>query len=101
MPALTERERQVHDLVVAGHSSKEIAYELGLSPRTIEIHRGHILRKMGARNAIEWYARRSFATKKARPHSRACHRMLGVLRPQREGISLALGGAPAPFSRCY
>ncbi len=50
---LTDREKQVLDRVVLGHSTKEIAYQLGLSPRTVEVHRGHILHKMGARNAIE------------------------------------------------
>lgn len=50
---LTDREKQVLDQVVRGLTTKEIARQLELSPRTIEIHRGHILRKMGARNAIE------------------------------------------------
>lgn len=50
---LTDREKQVLDQVVRGLTTKEIARQLELSPRTIEIHRGHILRKMSARNAIE------------------------------------------------
>ena len=35
------------DLVVRGYSSKEIAARLGISPRTVEIHRGNMLRKLG------------------------------------------------------
>lgn len=45
---LTERERQVYGFVVAGKQSKAIAFELGTSPRTIEIHRGRMMRKMQA-----------------------------------------------------
>ncbi len=50
---LTDRENQILDKVVRGLSSKEIARELGLSPKTVENHRCDILRKMGARNSIE------------------------------------------------
>lgn len=46
---LTEREREVFELVVAGKLSKQIAFELGTSPRTIEIHRGRVMQKMEAR----------------------------------------------------
>ena len=46
---LTDREREVYDRVVAGKQSKEIAFELGASPRTIEIHRARVMQKMRAR----------------------------------------------------
>lgn len=46
---LTEREREVYEHVVAGKLSKQIAFELGASPRTIEIHRGRVMQKMEAR----------------------------------------------------
>jgi two-component system CheB/CheR fusion protein len=46
---LTSREREILHLVVAGHSSKAIARELGISPRTVEKHRATILRKTGSR----------------------------------------------------
>ena len=46
---LTPREKQVLEHLVAGHSNKIIAYELAISPRTIEIHRGHLMQKMQAR----------------------------------------------------
>lgn len=45
---LTEREREVMDLVVKGLSNKEIARLLGISPRTVDIHRGQVMGKMKA-----------------------------------------------------
>jgi two-component system, LuxR family, response regulator FixJ len=47
---LTPRERHVLEQLVAGRSNKIAAYELGISPRTIEIHRAHIMNKMNARS---------------------------------------------------
>lgn len=48
-PGLSVRERQVLKLTIAGHSSKEIARQLGGSPRTIETHRANIMKKMGVK----------------------------------------------------
>jgi two-component system response regulator DctR len=50
---LTAREREVLSLMAEGKLSKEIAYELGLSPRTIEMHRTHIGERLGVRRASE------------------------------------------------
>src|SRR5258706_9808453 len=47
---LTPREKEVLEHLVAGHSNKIIAYELAISPRTVEIHRGHLMEKMQARS---------------------------------------------------
>jgi two-component system response regulator FixJ len=47
---LTPRERSVLDKLVKGRSNKVAAHELGISPRTIEIHRAHIMDKMKAMN---------------------------------------------------
>jgi two-component system response regulator FixJ len=47
---LTARERQVFEQLVAGHSNKRIAQELGISPRTVEVHRAWIMEKTQARN---------------------------------------------------
>ncbi|MEI9995571.1 MAG: response regulator FixJ [Rhizomicrobium sp.] len=47
---LTPRERNVLDQLVMGRSNKVAAYELGISPRTVEIHRAHIMDKMNARS---------------------------------------------------
>jgi two-component system response regulator FixJ len=46
---LTPREREVLELVAAGEQNKSIARRLGISFRTVEIHRSHILEKMQAR----------------------------------------------------
>ncbi len=50
---LTNREKEVMKLVVRGLSNKEIAAQLGISFRTVEIHRGHVMRKSGAANLLE------------------------------------------------
>ena len=47
LAALTERERQVLERVVAGRRNKEIAAELGTTEKTIKFHRGNLMRKMG------------------------------------------------------
>jgi len=52
-PPLTPRERSVLAHIVRGGSSKEVARALNIAPRTVEFHRGNILRKLGARNTIE------------------------------------------------
>jgi len=46
--SLTERERDVLHQVAAGHSNKSAAHFLGLSPRTVEVHRASIMRKLKA-----------------------------------------------------
>lgn len=45
---LTPRERQVMDLVVAGKSNRLIAEDLGVSPKTVEVHRANVMQKMQA-----------------------------------------------------
>jgi FixJ family two-component response regulator len=51
--ALTPREREVMGLVTAGMMNKQIAGELKLAEITVKIHRGHIMRKMGARSLAD------------------------------------------------
>jgi FixJ family two-component response regulator len=45
---LAPREREVMQLVVSGRLNKQIAHELGISERTVKLHRGQVMRKMGA-----------------------------------------------------
>lgn len=51
--ALSHREREVLQGLLAGLANKSIAYDLGISPRTVEVHRGHVMQKMGARSLSE------------------------------------------------
>ncbi len=50
---LTPREREVLSLIAAGASNKEAGRRLGISPRTVEVHRARIMEKIGARNAAD------------------------------------------------
>ncbi len=53
LTSLTPREREVLDRLVAGQPNKTIAYDLGTSPRTVEVQRARVMEKMGARNLPE------------------------------------------------
>ena len=50
---LTPREREVLTQVIEGASNKEAGRHLGISPRTIEVHRARIMDKLGAKNAAD------------------------------------------------
>jgi DNA-binding NarL/FixJ family response regulator len=50
---LTDRERQVLRLVAHGMTSAHVAHELSISPRTVETHRAHVLRKLGLTNQTD------------------------------------------------
>ncbi|MCC6889718.1 MAG: response regulator transcription factor FixJ [Hyphomicrobiales bacterium] len=51
--ALSSREREVLEGLVAGKSNKIIAFDLGISPRTVEIYRAHVMTKMNAGSLSE------------------------------------------------
>jgi RNA polymerase sigma factor (sigma-70 family) len=53
LSALTAREREVLDLAARGLHAKEIARELGISPRTVEVHKSRVMTKLGVRNVAE------------------------------------------------
>jgi len=53
LESLTAREREVLGLVVAGRANKEIAATLGLSTKTVEVHRAHVMSKMEAESLAE------------------------------------------------
>ncbi len=50
---LTPREAEVMELVVQGNANKVIALDLGVSQRTVELHRARVMRKMGVRSLAE------------------------------------------------
>jgi two-component system response regulator FixJ len=53
LQALTSRERDVLDGLAQGLPNKTIAYDLGISPRTVEIHRANLMTKLGVRSLSE------------------------------------------------
>ena len=53
LQALTPREREVLDGLAKGLPNKTIAYDLGISPRTVEIHRANVMSKLGVRSLSE------------------------------------------------
>lgn len=50
---LTRREREVMSLVLAGRLNKQIARQLGISEKTVKVHRGHLMTKMGVRRVVQ------------------------------------------------
>ena len=53
LETLTPREREVLDLMTVGKQNKSIAQDLGVSPRTVEIHRARVMEKMSAHSVAE------------------------------------------------
>jgi two-component system response regulator FixJ len=53
LASLSAREREVLSLVAAGKANKEIAAALGLSPKTVEVHRAHVMSKMAVDSLAE------------------------------------------------
>src|SRR4029077_11475715 len=50
---LTEREREILALIAAGHQNRDIAAQLGISPRTVEVHKARIMEKLECRTLAE------------------------------------------------
>lgn len=73
--ALSERERQVMVMVVDGQTSRRIAVDLDLSPRTVEIHRASVMAKMGC-NSLAELVRMALRLESAGAIKRAAKRLL-------------------------
>jgi two-component system response regulator FixJ len=73
LTSLTPREREVLDRLVAGQPNKTIAYDLGSSPRTVEVQRARVMEKMGVRNLPE-LVRMTIAAERATPLGKAPRR---------------------------
>ena len=50
---LTPRERQILDLIAAGKANKQIAHDLGISQRTVEVHRAKVMKKIQAKSLAD------------------------------------------------
>jgi two-component system, LuxR family, response regulator FixJ len=53
LESLTARESEVVEYLITGMSSREIGERLGISARTVDVHRGNLLAKLGARNTAD------------------------------------------------
>ena len=53
LASLTSRERDVYDRIVRGMHNREIAVDLGISPRTVEVHRARVMAKLKARRLAD------------------------------------------------
>lgn len=67
---LTGRERDVFDLLVAGHQSKAIANKLSISPRTVQVHRGRVMHKLNVQS-LQDLVRLAMAAKPRQGDSRS------------------------------
>lgn len=69
--SLTQREREVYDRIVRGMHNREIAVDLGISPRTVEVHRARVMAKLKARRLADLLRLRVSPTAGERPHGAA------------------------------
>ena len=74
---LTPREREVLGRIIAGASNKEAGRTLGISPRTVEVHRARIMDKLGAKNAADLV--RSCWGRRRRAERRVLHLFASVI----------------------
>lgn len=78
---LTTREREVMDLVVSGLANKQIAFQLGLSEKTIETHRSRVMRKLAVTSVAE-LVRLSIGLERAGTNDQSVQRpAAGAVRP--------------------
>ena len=68
--SLTPKEREVLEFVLAGLLNKQIAYEMYVSEITVKLHRGQVMRKMGAQSVVDLVGQAQVLRLKARTPSR-------------------------------
>lgn len=71
LESLTPREREIMTLIVEGNGNKVIAAELDISQRTVELHRAHIMQKMGA-DSLAMLVKTCFILKKCKQCKPVC-----------------------------
>lgn len=81
--SLTPREFEVMWLVVDGKPNKAIAFELGTSPKTVEVHRGHVMHKMGVDSVAKLV--------------QAVLPVRRLVQTRRTGVSAQVAGQPTPI----
>lgn len=77
MDQLTPREREVLGLLLQGYQNKMIAYEIGISQRTVEVHRARLMKRLNVKTFAELVrtaVEGQFSNAGERPHPRAGHR---------------------------
>jgi DNA-binding NarL/FixJ family response regulator len=88
-PHLTDREREVLDLILQARSNREIAKHLGIEERTVKAHVGRLMRKSGSENRIELTMRALNAAKDvSATDRRRGDRRLGERRQTKAGDHL-------------
>jgi FixJ family two-component response regulator len=80
--AMSVRERQVLDGMLAGGTSKSIARELGLSPRTVEMHRARMMERLGTRTLMELVLLATAAGLKPLPTAREAGLQVDVIEDE-------------------
>jgi FixJ family two-component response regulator len=89
MAALTLRESEVLGFVIAGRLNKQIAAELGIAEKTIKVHRGRLMEKMGVRSVAELVRLADRAG--VVPSPTRYERSRGSVEPDRPKVHLVLG----------
>lgn len=85
---LTQRERQVMDLVVKGRLNKLTAFDLGISEITVKTHRGQVMRKMHAQSLADLInMAASLAMRYAQPRDRLSGHLVSVRNPGRHAVN--------------
>jgi len=93
---LTPRQCEVLDGMHAGHTNKQMARNMGVSPRTIEIHRAHAMRVLGASTAAQailiWHERKRAFTAPATAPAAATLSQRPIFKVWHDGTTITRNG---------